>query len=57
MENADELKDKLLKIKQGKGPALLEIRCNKGARKNLGRPTQSTFENKKQFMGFLQNKP
>lgn len=56
-ETAEELKDKLQKIKLGKGPALLEIRCNKGARKNLGRPTQSTFENKNQFMEFLQNKP
>jgi hypothetical protein len=36
-------------------PQLLEIRVNKGARKNLGRPKTSPKENKSQFMNFLQN--
>ncbi|MDP3698767.1 MAG: phosphonopyruvate decarboxylase [Nanoarchaeota archaeon] len=53
-ETAEEIKGVLLKMKQETGPMLLEIRCNKGARKNLGRPTQSPLENKKQFMEFLQ---
>lgn len=53
-ENATEIREELLTIKQGKGPALLEIRCNKGARKDLGRPTQSPMENKNKFMEFIQ---
>ena len=32
-----------------KGRALLEIRVNKGARENLGRPTQTPVENKSLF--------
>ncbi len=54
-ETPEEIKDNILKLKNEIGPTLLEIRCNKGARKNLGRPTQSPLENKKQFMEFLQD--
>ena len=36
-----------------KGPYLIEIRIKKGARKDLGRPTKSPDENKKNFMNFL----
>lgn len=36
-----------------KGPALLEILVKKGARADLGRPTISPVENKKNFMEFL----
>lgn len=53
-KTVEEIKDSLSEMKQGTGPILLEICCNKGARKDLGRPIQSTFENKKQFMQFLQ---
>ena len=35
------------------GPALLEIKCNKGARENLGRPTRTPLENKEDLMNFL----
>jgi hypothetical protein len=35
------------------GPSLLEIKCNPGHRKNLGRPKQKPVENKKNFMHFL----
>ncbi len=38
----------------GEGPVLLEIRCNKGARADLGRPTSSPLENKRAFMRFVQ---
>ena len=55
-QTADEIRNCLLKMKNTAGPALLEIRCNKGARKDLGRPTQSPLENKKQFVGFLQGR-
>ena len=34
-----------------KGPSLLEVRVKKGVRENLGRPTTSPLENKKEFMG------
>lgn len=36
------------------GPAMLEIRVNKGARKNLGRPKSSPIQNKTDFMAFLE---
>ncbi len=36
-----------------KGPCLLEILVNKGARKDLGRPTVSPKENKIDFMSFI----
>lgn len=49
-----ELKEKLKLLKFSKGPALLEIKVTKGARKDLGRPTTSTKENKKAFIHFLQ---
>lgn len=41
------------KLKLSDGPVMLEIRINKGARKNLGRPTSSPIENKNNFMGLL----
>ena len=52
-EKGLELEDKLKLLKSGDGPALLEIRVNKGARKYLGRPKSSPLENKKEFMRFL----
>ncbi|CAF4340426.1 unnamed protein product, partial [Rotaria sordida] len=36
------------------GPILLELRIKTGHRKNLGRSTRSTDENRKDFMHFLQ---
>lgn len=36
-----------------KGPCLLEILVNKGARKDLGRPTVTPKENKLNFMSFI----
>lgn len=35
------------------GPVLLEVKIRNGARKDLGRPTTSTMDNKNQFMKFL----
>ena len=35
------------------GPALLEIRVNKGARASLGRPTASPATNKRELMRHL----
>ncbi|KAB2919441.1 MAG: phosphonopyruvate decarboxylase [Dechloromonas sp.] len=36
------------------GPAFFEIKVNKGARADLGRPTTTTFDNKREFMTYLQ---
>lgn len=40
-------------LRAADGPAMLEIRVCKGARKDLGRPTSSPIENKQAFMRFL----
>ncbi len=40
-------------LRAADGPAMLEIRVRKGARKDLGRPTSSPIENKQAFMRFL----
>jgi phosphonopyruvate decarboxylase len=44
----------LQELKAASGPALLEIRVNKGARADLGRPTTTTHDNKRDFMAYLQ---
>jgi phosphonopyruvate decarboxylase len=44
----------LEQLRQTAGPALLEIRVNKGSRKDLGRPTTTPLENKRDFMAWLQ---
>lgn len=54
-ETKEEIEKGIEKIKKIAGPALLEIRCNKGARENLGRPTRTPIENKKDFMHFVQS--
>ena len=55
-ETYDEIKEKISILKSKKGPGLLEIKVNKGSRKDLGRPTTTPIENKKAFMGFLEGK-
>ncbi|KAM3138760.1 hypothetical protein pb186bvf_009139 [Paramecium bursaria] len=52
--NEVEIKEQLQKLIQSEGPSLLEIMIKPGARKDLGRPTSSTFDNKEKFMTFLQ---
>jgi phosphonopyruvate decarboxylase len=41
------------KITDIEGPVLLEIKVEKGARKDLGRPTTTPIQNKEAFMKFL----
>tara|TARA_B100000242_G_scaffold115969_1_gene80991 strand:- start:30 stop:1163 length:1134 start_codon:yes stop_codon:yes gene_type:complete len=48
-----ELKSKFPKFKKINGPAILEIIVKPGFRKDLGRPTSSTYENKEAFINFL----
>jgi phosphonopyruvate decarboxylase len=52
-ESEEEIKSKMNEIKNLEGPVLLEIKVNKGARKDLGRPTRTPLENKADFMQFL----
>jgi len=40
-------------MKSSEGPAMLIVKVNKGARKDLGRPTATPIENKEAFMKFL----
>jgi phosphonopyruvate decarboxylase len=40
-------------LRSGQGPMLLEVRVKKGGRANLGRPTASPAENKRELMRFL----
>lgn len=52
-ETADEISKMVEKLRSVEGPAALEIRVNKGARDDLGRPTSTPIENKRQFMQYL----
>ena len=52
-ESVDEIDKRLPLLQKSRGPALLEIRVNRGARAELGRPSTSPIENKKAFMKFL----
>ncbi|CAF2560077.1 unnamed protein product [Rotaria sp. Silwood2] len=54
--NQNEIKEAMEKMRtiNNDGPVLLELRIKTGHRKNLGRPTRSTNENRKDFMHFLQ---
>lgn len=53
--NQDELENKLLEFIEIEGPALLEILIQKGARKDLGRPTETPNQNKISLMNNLSN--
>lgn len=48
-----EIKEKLAAMFEHKGRAFLEIKVNKGAREDLGRPTTTPKENKEAFQQFL----
>lgn len=50
VETLDQLMPTLKELKNMEGPVLLEVLINKGARKNLGRPTTSPRENKLSLM-------
>ncbi|KXJ11440.1 Phosphonopyruvate decarboxylase [Exaiptasia diaphana] len=49
----EDIAEKVTAMRKIDGPVLLEIKCNKGGRKDLGRPTRSPQQNKKDFMHFL----
>ncbi len=51
--NVEDIKNKIAEMASHKGRAFLEIKVNKGARENLGRPTTTPKENKTAFKKFL----
>lgn len=50
---SEEVEEGVRVLQSSGGPALLEIKVNKGAREDLGRPTKTPKENKKNFMDFV----
>lgn len=50
---SEEITENLKLLATHKGKAFLEIKVNKGARENLGRPTTTPLENKIAFQEFL----
>ena len=49
----EEILDGVKALREMEGPVLLEIKVNKGNRKDLGRPTRTPIQNKADFMHFL----
>lgn len=53
IDNKDALNVILEEVKNLEGPTLVEIKVEKGNRKDLGRPTTTPIQNKEAFMDFL----
>lgn len=53
VSNYEELDEELHNAKNRRKLSFLEIKCQVGARSDLGRPTLTALENKKEFMKFL----
>lgn len=53
VEGTEELTAAIQELQDCNGPALVEVRVTRGARPDLGRPTKSPLENKREFMAFL----
>jgi phosphonopyruvate decarboxylase len=53
VSNKDQIISSLLEFQKIEGPLFLEIKVNKGARANLGRPTKTPAENKTGLMKTL----
>jgi phosphonopyruvate decarboxylase len=47
---ADELEEQVTCLRQVQGPVMLEVRVNKGARADLGRPKSTPVENRDALM-------
>ncbi len=52
-EKSEDVVDIVRRMKDMEGPVFVEIRVNKGARKNLGRPKSTPLQNKDELMSFL----
>jgi len=55
VQSSVELEEKMEELLACEGPALLEIKVEKGAREDLGRPDIGPLERKEMFMDFLQD--
>ena len=55
VEDYDTLDQELVAAKDRTGLSLIEVRCGLGARDDLGRPTATALENKRNFMKYLQD--
>lgn len=53
IKNKSEFEQTFIEFQNEEGPCLLEIKVNKGARKDLGRPTVQPNENKINLMKFI----
>ena len=53
VERREDLAGKVKQLRSARGPALLEVMVQKGARPDLGRPKTSPIENKTAFTEFL----
>ncbi len=53
VDNVDELDKELTMAKERNQLSMIEILCSIGAREDLGRPTTTALENKKNFMRYL----
>ena len=56
VEKKADLEEAVKNMKSSEGPQMLIVKVNKGARKDLGRPTTTPIENKEAFMEFLMMK-
>ncbi len=54
VDTFDKLDEALQQAKSGNELSLIEVKCSIGARDDLGRPTTTAIENKKNFAGNLQ---
>ena len=54
IETKVDLEMSVKEMRFSEGPQMLIIKVNKGARKDLGRPTTTPIENKESFMKFIQ---
>ncbi len=54
-ESAEELVAGTNRVNRERGPALLEIRVNRGSRSDLGRPTNTPLQNKQTFIRFIRS--
>lgn len=52
-ESENDAKQSLRLLRECNGPALVELKVDRGSRANLGRPTTTPQENKQAFMNFL----
>jgi phosphonopyruvate decarboxylase len=53
VERREDLAEKVDQLRSARGPAMLEVMVQKGARADLGRPKSSPIENKTAFTEFL----